>query len=245
MKICFIQVKNFLFVYKTGILLSDMKSGFIYLLFMVALFTQCTPRRSETKILYYTDKAEIPVQDHLGQIIQASGMKMVMPVEFGLLQEDSLKQISSIITTFSALSQMGHRDLTIIKRYLEAGGGGIVAIKDTPMEKRGWPWLISWNSLPPNKAHKQDKGSLFILENDYQKKDLTTALEKAIGGNLYPDFSKATSLMVPDSNRYTYQVLSQGLDEPMQMAILPDNNVLFVERKGSVKLYDANTKETK
>ncbi|MGV3761977.1 PQQ-dependent sugar dehydrogenase [Parapedobacter sp.] len=47
----------------------------------------------------------------------------------------------------------------------------------------------------------------------------------------------------PDSTRYTRTVLAEGLDEPMQMVILPGNDVLFVERKGGVRLYKDATKE--
>ncbi|WP_262247473.1 PQQ-dependent sugar dehydrogenase [Parapedobacter soli] len=47
----------------------------------------------------------------------------------------------------------------------------------------------------------------------------------------------------PDSSRYTRTVLAEGLDEPMEMVILPGNDVLFVERKGGVRLYKDATKE--
>jgi len=47
----------------------------------------------------------------------------------------------------------------------------------------------------------------------------------------------------PDSSRYTRTVLAEGLDEPMEMVILPDNDVLFVERKGGVRLYKDATRE--
>jgi len=50
---------------------------------------------------------------------------------------------------------------------------------------------------------------------------------------------------VPDSSRYTRMVLADGLDEPMEMAVLPNLNVLFVERKGAVKLYNSKTKAVK
>ncbi|WP_414618082.1 PQQ-dependent sugar dehydrogenase [Dyadobacter sp. 32] len=46
----------------------------------------------------------------------------------------------------------------------------------------------------------------------------------------------------PDSSRFTHMLLAQGLDEPMGMAILPDFNVVIVERKGAVKLYNAKEK---
>ncbi|MCF2447655.1 PQQ-dependent sugar dehydrogenase [Dyadobacter sp. CY345] len=49
----------------------------------------------------------------------------------------------------------------------------------------------------------------------------------------------------PDSSRFTHMMLAQGLDEPMEMAILPNLDVVIVERKGAVKLYDAEEKQIK
>jgi cytochrome c len=33
-------------------------------------------------------------------------------------------------------------------------------------------------------------------------------------------------------------VLEEKLDEPMEMAVLPGNKILFIQRKGEVKLFD-------
>ncbi|MEB2782940.1 PQQ-dependent sugar dehydrogenase [Algoriphagus sp. C2-6-M1] len=45
----------------------------------------------------------------------------------------------------------------------------------------------------------------------------------------------------PDENRFTTVVLSEGMDEPMEMTFLPGKKILFVERKGGVKILDENT----
>ncbi len=50
---------------------------------------------------------------------------------------------------------------------------------------------------------------------------------------------------IPDSSRYTTMILAQGLDEPLGMDVMSNDNVLFVERKGAVKLYIANKKQMK
>ena len=47
----------------------------------------------------------------------------------------------------------------------------------------------------------------------------------------------------PEDNRFTKVVLTEGMDEPMEMTFLPNNRVLFVERKGGVKILDENTGE--
>lgn len=49
----------------------------------------------------------------------------------------------------------------------------------------------------------------------------------------------------PDSSRFTAMPLVQGMDEPMGMGLLPGNNVLIIERKGAVKLYDAGQRQLK
>lgn len=59
------------------------------------------------------------------------------------------------------------------------------------------------------------------------------------------NYTKVKTLEVPDSSRYSRTVLVQGLDEPLQMEILPNNDILFVERKGGVKVYNAESKNVK
>jgi cytochrome c len=51
------------------------------------------------------------------------------------------------------------------------------------------------------------------------------------------DYKKATSRIVPEENRFTKTVLDFNLDEPTEMTILPDKRIIFLERKGNVKLY--------
>lgn len=47
----------------------------------------------------------------------------------------------------------------------------------------------------------------------------------------------------PDSSRFTYSTLVSGLEEPMQMAILPNYDIVVAERKGAVRYFDNRTRE--
>ncbi|MCW5912159.1 MAG: ThuA domain-containing protein [Cyclobacteriaceae bacterium] len=69
---------------------------------------------------------------------------------------------------------------------------------------------------------------------------LYEGLKYAIG-NRKPDFSKARARRVPEENRFTKNVLGHYFDEPTEMTILPDSRIIFIERKGAVKLYDPET----
>lgn len=53
-----------------------------------------------------------------------------------------------------------------------------------------------------------------------------------------------TFAQVPEENRFQKVVLTENLNEPLEMAILPDERILFIERHGSVKLYNPVAKKT-
>jgi len=46
-----------------------------------------------------------------------------------------------------------------------------------------------------------------------------------------------------EENRFTKVVLAEKLDEPLDLAVLKGGKVLFIERKGNIKLYDPATKK--
>ena len=64
-------------------------------------------------------------------------------------------------------------------------------------------------------------------------------LKHLLGGLRYAmgtgkvDFNRAR----PEENRFTKVVLAEKLDEPVELAVLPDGRVLFIERHGFVNLY--------
>jgi cytochrome c len=68
-------------------------------------------------------------------------------------------------------------------------------------------------------------------------------LQYVMGGeNPKPlDYTKAK----PEENRFSKVVLADKLDEPMEMSVLDNNRVLFIERKGNIKLYNIQTKALK
>lgn len=69
---------------------------------------------------------------------------------------------------------------------------------------------------------------------------LVEGIKYAIGEKSL-DYDKVRSPRVPEDNRFSKTVLDFNLDEPTEMAILPDGRILFVERKGDVKLYKPET----
>lgn len=73
-------------------------------------------------------------------------------------------------------------------------------------------------------------------------KHLLGGIEYAIGdGKL--DYTKVKSPRVPEENRFVKEVLDFNLNEPMEMAELPDG-ILFIERRGAIKKYSFEDRMT-
>lgn len=100
--------------------------------------------------------------------------------------------------------------------------------------------------------HEFEGGRAFYTGLGHTKESYTDSLflEHVLQGLNYAigddklDYDNATTKRMPDENRFTKTVLDFNLNEPTEMAMLPDNNILFLERHGNVKYYDNATGKT-
>jgi len=104
---------------------------------------------------------------------------------------------------------------------------------------------ISW-------YHDYDGGKAFYTEMGHTDKTyenpkfishLLGGINYAIGHNKL-DYGKATTEKIPEENRFVKTVLDFNLDEPMELDELPGKGILFVERRGNLKLYDFKENKT-
>ena len=72
-------------------------------------------------------------------------------------------------------------------------------------------------------------------------------IKYAMGGDQPAElnYARVSTKRVPEENRFAKIVLDEKLDEPVELAVLPGDRILFVERKGAVKLYDPAAGKTK
>lgn len=68
-------------------------------------------------------------------------------------------------------------------------------------------------------------------------------LQYAMGGDrpIALDYQKAR----PEENRFSKVILEEKLNEPMELSVLNDGRILFIERRGAVRLYNTKTKKLK
>jgi len=106
---------------------------------------------------------------------------------------------------------------------------------------------------PMSWYHEFDGGRVFYTNFGHTNETFTEDLflKHLWGGIQYVisgptiDYKKAKTKRVPEENRFNKVGLVNKLDEPTELAVLDNGKVLFVERKGGVKLYNPKTRRTK
>src|ERR1700730_6452717 len=92
--------------------------------------------------------------------------------------------------------------------------------------------------------HEYDGGRAFYTElghteaswkEDNFLKHVLGGIQYAIGDNKELSYSKAKTLRVPDEDRFTKTILTEGtLFEPTEMTILPNLDILIAQRRGEI-----------
>ena len=95
--------------------------------------------------------------------------------------------------------------------------------------------------------HEYDGGRAFYTNLGHTKESFSEAaylthilggIQYAIGDNNKLNYSKATTVRVPDENRFNrIRMVNGQFYEPMEMTILPNLDILVAQRRGEIMLY--------
>jgi len=94
--------------------------------------------------------------------------------------------------------------------------------------------------------HEYDGGRAFYIglghtgemfDDEHFQHMIMGALDYAIGENKL-NYDASKTARVPEENRFVKKVFATHLEEPMELEVLDNDKVLFVERKGAIKLYE-------
>lgn len=172
--------------------------------------------------------------------------------------EDSLESVSAIFLWGMDVSALPVRSQADLERFVQMGGG-FVAINCTAGKPLSWPF---WRKISSPKEAVQSIATPVTdvvgqkvtpapsanwkiqLFGDASSVDWTNVLTKAIGNNTFSP-ALATSPRAPEDTRFTIKVLDSVMIEPMELTVLPDNRVLFIERRGKMKLFLPESGKTK
>ncbi|MEQ8581500.1 MAG: PQQ-dependent sugar dehydrogenase [Marinoscillum sp.] len=135
------------------------------------------------------------------------------------LDEKILSQTSHLYIG-APVTNLGFDERTYIERYLEAGGLVTFSCRDT---------IYNWGQI---KGHLE-QGTARIQ------------CDESVLAVSFPDYSKAKTKVKPGMDRLVREVLVAPLREPMALVVTENSVVYWIERKGTINMYNPGTGQSK
>ncbi|MDX2248112.1 MAG: PQQ-dependent sugar dehydrogenase [Bacteroidia bacterium] len=210
--------------------------------------------RKEKSLLLVSNEEVMLPQSFIAAL---NDIKVDTTRNLSLLNEENLRNYSGIVFFNYNPDTIAVQAQSDIERYVQAGGG-LLAINSPTSSPYYWAWYhrifssdTTHSSVIPvsntsgnNAAISQilyDGGKVALVNfalPEIKPEDWAQAISFIIGKNTWSP-SKIHSPRAPSWSRFTKVVLDgYDVDEPMELAVLPDGKVIYIERKGKMKLYD-------
>jgi len=93
---------------------------------------------------------------------------------------------------------------------------------------------------PIIRANFENGKTTFIQVEQVKEVEISKEILQVINDNL-PDYQKVTTKVIPEQNRFVKDEIINNLREPMELDLLPDGRLMFIERFGEVTIYNPET----
>ena len=241
-------------------------SVYFWLLALVCIAVLgCSPTREEAKVLCFVHREAGSLVEQLQALSQTAAWEVIFTQDPAFMVEDTLKNYSAVVIHGYFIDTLNHRQQRDLERYILAGSG-VLGISLQTRYQHKWPWIERTLSVYDSSVQQSDhvailassaadtvwqmqhgQGSLYLLTEEQAQSAniLSEAITQAIGENAWPEYEAVTLSRVPFTEGFSEKILADDLNEPIELEVLPNGNVLFIERGGNVKYYHQLTHTTR
>ncbi|MBF9252296.1 ThuA domain-containing protein [Pontibacter sp. 172403-2] len=164
-----------------------------------------------------------------------------------------IKQPDSLATVANIDMQVKGEDSLLLKGLPKKWYQSDALLKMESLNPEAEVVVETGQKAPVSWYREYDGGRMFYTAaggtaESYKNKNF---LQHVLGGIRYTlegpalDYEKASTEKVPEDNRFLQIVLDTYLHEPIEMEVMNDGRVLFIERLGTLKLYEPEKKATR
>ena len=237
--------------------------SYLLFFFYFLIAVSCRTKRAGTpKVLVYTQElsgagteAVLQAVQHIGEI---NGFTIRATDTSDLFNDDSLSNYAAVLFLNRSGLNLGSRERIALERFVQAGGG-FDAIHPTA-KTFNWRWygrmIGSTGDSGVSFMHQKYDGGRVTYKNetlDAQNINDESVLKDVLNGIMYTighyeplNYSLATTPYPPGENHFNKHVLVQDtFFEPTEMTILPNLDILILQRRGEVMLYKHNSGNVK
>jgi cytochrome c len=162
-------------------------------------------------------------------------------------QQDSVLAVGKVIMQLVSQKESASDDLPAswsqsdVLYKVEAASPDIKVVAETE-QKMPISWVREFDG--GRMFYTAAGGAMESYKDDRFLKHVFGGIKYAMEGGAL-NYDEAYTERMPDQNRFLQVVLDSYLDEPIEMEVMSDGRVLFIERGGNIKLYDPEQKVTK
>lgn len=233
----------------------------LFILFLLPAGLGCGQKgtiQRKQKSLLVVSGADTSIPANLAASFQ--DMLVDTTTDVSLLNEENLRNYSGVVFLNFTPDLAPIQAKSDVERYIQAGGGLLIIHSPTtnpyywawynqlfaPAQPAGSEKLVSAvnnteTGSPAISQHTPNGGKVALVNipaADVSAENWAETLKFIIGDNTWRPGNIRTP-RAPSWNRFTKIVLDDyDVDEPMELAVLPDGKVIFIERKGKMKMYD-------
>lgn len=215
------------------------------------IFTACNrDSRQHRLLVYYAQPSSVRhnqrvVIDSLAAIGRDEHFVLDSTSDPRRFTDDSLKAYTAVLFLNVDGDQLPFPSRVALKRYMEAGGG-FIDIGLTGNEEYDWAWYRNLlGGASPFGDHVfctlTGEGDLAYRDAAFRRR-LATGIRGVLAASTGIDLSRATTVYPPAEGHFHKETLVPGpLFEPTEMTVLPNLDVLFLQRRGQIMLYKSAT----
>ncbi|QJW90331.1 carbohydrate-binding protein [Spirosoma taeanense] len=219
--------------------------------------------RKEDKLLIFlknstSQQAASVAAGALLNLVNQNGINADTTSSSAYIAEDSLKNYRAVVFLQTSPDVLDAWQQNDVERFVQAGGG-LGIINAGGFTAYQWPWYNDMLANDPSRpadnrsslfwSKPYDGGRVFYasagnMADAALAKQILDGVKQSLEGQAL-DYRGAHTARTPEENRFTATVLDSYMEEPIEMEVMDDGRVLFIERRGNIKLYDPAAKATK
>ena len=242
-----IFLRKLVLLIRWGSLSRSLAGGCI--LFLLLALTGCQQSAESTVLILHPEQTSLP--ESWKEIPSDYPHTLLFTSDLAYLNEDSVERASAIVFYQISADELTPRQQRVVERYVSWGGN--VVMGDVSLRyQRKWPLmekLIEQTGAdnPTNQLVKHTtgdptisfgRGTMRLVSSSEigSFEDFSELFEEVL---VYPSSFKSSSLVAyPELARVSQTTLVSDLNEPIEIEVLPNRDILLIERGGAIKYYD-------
>ncbi|SDL60155.1 PQQ-dependent sugar dehydrogenase [Kriegella aquimaris] len=216
---------------------------FSYIIIILVNFS-CQKSKEEIHILTISPNvSKIALEADIMTVFNDRPYKLETTSELAIIQEDSISEMDVLILDGLSLDQFDPRRINIIERYLEAGGT-ILGIGLSTSEINRYKSDLLYSCFGHGSSVKQPivkkfgRGSFISVANPSM---VIAAMDIALAKIKKVDYTSIKTPVAPPDHWFEIDTLHVSMDEPLEMEVLSNGDVVFIERRGAINMFNKHT----